>query len=448
MRRSQERPFRGGHLAVEASPSTSIRRKALSMRASRLVALCAALGALLTIGAAAASAATVYVSSSSPAVPNGKSCAEPKYNAVQAAIDAGASKINICSGTYTEQLSITKAVSLAAANGAGTATVSLPASATNSATECDTKEGLEQIDEISICTSDTVKITGVNVQALIPLETCAKGLNGIFVGAGGVLKATNLTVNGASSTLNDFKGCQHGVSIEVGSKTPLEIGHAILSKVTSTGYQKNGPTAKGAGSSLSMSSSTVTGEGASPYIAQNGVEVAFGAAGTIKSSSISGNECSIPSTCGATAEQASGVLFFGAANGSKLTSSTVKENDLGVYYASGSATVPPTPDVTLSTDFLTSNRYEGVELEEGRALLKNVTINGSGRVGIELLQSAGQASAIESSATSTKVSGQSEASIKVTSDKLAGDKPGTFAFKGTATAPVLINESSNFTVVF
>jgi len=416
-------------------------------RVPGILALCATVCALLSVGVANASAATLYVSNSAPAVAGGKTCVEPAYNTVQGAINAGGTTIDVCPGTYIEQLSIAKAVSLVAVNGTGTATVALPAGAEDSTSACDTKEGLEQIDEISICTAATVSVTGLNVQALIPIETCAKGLNGIFVGGGGTLKGTNFTVDGASTTLNALKGCQHGIAIDVGSIEPNEVGHAVLSKVTAIGYQKNGPTVSGAGSTLTMTSSTVTGEGPSPYIAQNGVQVAYGAKGIVKSSTISGNECDVAS-CGATGEQASGVLFYQAAQGSSVTTATVSENDLGVYYSSGSATVPATPEVTLSKDVLTSNRYEGVYLEEGDAALRTLTINGSGRVGIELNQYATQKAVMKSTASGMKVSGQSEASIKVTSDKLPGDIAGKFTFSGTAAAPVLINESSNFEVIF
>jgi hypothetical protein len=421
----------------------------MSKQLLRVFTLSLASCALLLASAASASAAVSYVSGSAPAVTGGKSCNEPAYATVQEAIDAGAAKVDICPGTYTEQISIAKAVKLIAVDGTGTATLAMPAAAQNSASECDTKESLEQIDEISICTSATVSITGVNVQALIPLETCAKGLYGIFVGDGGTLKGTDFTVDGASTTVAADKGCQHGVSIEVGSASRDEVGHALLKKVTSIGYEKNGPTAVNAGSTLSLTASTVTGEGPSPYVGQNGVEVAFGASASIKSSTITANECSLAGVCGPTGEQAAGVLFYQAAAGSKLSSSRIDENDDGIYYASGSNVEPASPDVSAVKDVLTSNRYEGVVLEEGKAALKALTIDGSGRVGIELLQTANQESAIESSSIGSKISGQSAASIKVSSDKAAGDIAGTFTFAGgTAAAPVLIDESNDVEVIF
>jgi len=408
--------------------------------------------ALFVLGAVAnASAATVYVSNSAPLVPGGKSCVQPNYSHVQNAINAAGpgTLIQICPGTYTEQIAITNSVKLNAISGAGTATLEMPESAVNNSSACDTMGGLQQMDEISICTSGTVSITGVNVKAVIPVTTCAGGMYGIFVGGGGTLKATNFHIDGASTSLNEYKGCQKGVAIEIGNKTPAEVAHGVLKQLTVTGYQKNGPTVKAVGSTMSVTASTITGEGATPYIAQNGVEVAWGAQGIVKSSHVSGNECNVGS-CGATGEQASGVLFYQAAAGSNVTSSTVSGNDMGVYYASGSATVPASPDVTIAKDAITSNRYEGVLLEEGKASLTNDKINGTGRVGIDLYQAAYQESASQSSASYTKIEGQAEAAIKVESDKEPADIAGKFTFANGSigNGTVLLNESNNFEVIF
>jgi hypothetical protein len=412
-----------------------------------LVVVCALFGA----AAASASASTAWVSNTSPVVTGGKSCAQPGFKKVQDAINSGAGAVDVCPGIYTEQLTITSSVKLIAINGANTATLAMPAAAANSTTSCDTMVGPEQKDEISICTPGTVTITNLAVEAIVPTTGCGGQLYGIFVGDGGTVKATNVAINGASTNVNGLKGCQYGVAVEIGNKTPAEVGHGVLNKVTVTGYQKNGPTVKSPGSTLSITASTITGAGESPYIAQNGVEVAFGAKGNVNSSVISGNECSLPGACSATnlENHASGAVFYQAAAGSAVANSTLKENDDGAYYASGSATVPAVADVTFNKDILTNNRYEGFQIEEGKTLLKADTVNGSSLVGINLVQTSLQESASQSSASATKISGQTEAAIKVTSDKAAGDIPGKFTFSnGTASAPVLINESNNFEVIF
>ncbi len=423
-------------------------------RRFRAVALAGSVCALLALAAAAnASAATLYVSNSAQVVTNGKSCAQPGYASVKAAliVAASGSRIAVCPGTYTEQIEIKKGVKVEAINGIGTVTLAMPASPSDSQTLCDTMDGLEQIDEISVCTPEAVTLLNLDIDAVVPLETCGKGLYGVFVGDDATLTATGDTIDGASTSLADYRGCQHGVAVEVGSIEPEEVGNAKLKAVTVSGYEKNGPTVAGIGSTMTVTGSTVTGEGPSPDIAQNGIQVAFGGKGTITTTTVSGNECEYVGVCSpGTPEQASGVLFYQAAPGSRLTSSTVKENDLGVYYASGRSALSSTPEVTAAKDVLTSNRYEGIELEEGKASFSADTINGTGLVGIDIYQTDGQLSASESSASGAKVEGQTEAAIKVESDKQPGDIPGKFTFHGTTAndGTVLINESSTFQVVF
>jgi len=424
----------------------------VSRRATRTLALTAAALCVTAVAAGSASAAKVYVSGSAPVVAGGKSCAQPGFKTVQEGIAAAAGgTVNVCAGTYTEQVTITGPVKLNAVSGVGTATLQMPASPALSPTACDTKAGSEeQIDEVSICTTGAVSMTGITVEALVPLSSCQYGLNAIFVAGGATLKSTSQTIDGASTTLNSAKGCQHGIAVRVGSASKSETGHAKIKGATISGYEKNGPTVSGPSSTMSISSSTITGEGPSPYIAQNGIQIGFGGQGNVKTTSVSGNECEVAS-CGATGEQASGVLYFQAAPGNKLSGSTIKENDLGVYYASGSATVPASPDVTVSQDVLTSNRYEGVLLEEGRALLSADTINGSGRVGIDLYQASYQESSSQSSAKNMHISGQSEAAIKVESDKEPGDIAGRFEITSSTESgngSLLINESNNFEVIF
>jgi Right handed beta helix region len=421
------------------------------LRAPALIALALALMAV----AASAAQAKVYVSNSAPAVVKGKSCAEPAFNSVQAAIEAaGGTSIVVCPGTYTEQLEITAAAKLTAASGAGTVTLAMPATPARSESACDTKsneaEGpLNQADEISICTGASVSITDLNVQAEVPLETCANGLNGIFVGGGGTLKASNVAVEGASTTVEAYKGCQHGLALRVGSASREEVGHAVLKDDTFTGYEKNGPTVTGTGSTMSIVNSTVTGAGPSPNIAQNGIEVAFGGQGTVKGTTVTGNECNV-GVCGPEGSQGSGVLFYQAAPGSGVTRSTLGQNDMGVYYASGSATVPATPDVSITKNHFAGNRYEGIALEEGKAVLTTNTISGPGLIGIALYQFEESLSSSESSAKKITIEGQSVA-IEVVSDKQPGDKPGKFVISRiihTANGALLVNESNNFEVIF
>ncbi len=428
-------------------------------RIRSLIAACAVLCGLAI--PATAGAASLYVSNSAPIVTGGKSCTQPNFSTIQGAIDALKSlpsgTINVCPDTYTEQLTIVKPLKLIVAGTAGSAKVVLPASPANSKTACDEAPGTEKFqpdqDGISICTPGTVSITGLTLEAKWPEATCNDSLYGILVAGGATLKATNVTIDGAGAF--PINGCQGGVGIEVGMHwtTPVEVGHATLKGVTVENYQKNGMTIEGKGSTANISTTTVTGAGATPAIAQNGIQVSGEGVATIKTSKISGNECD-NAACGPegfSQVQSTGLLFYGAAPGSAVTSSTLSGNDIGAYYASEAASQPAAPELALSKDVFSGNRYEGVALDQGDASLKSDTINGPGEVGIEIYQYEGQTLSSQSSAASTKIEGMSEAGVRVASDKAAGDIPGKFSltkstFVGNKT--VLNNESSNFEVVF
>jgi hypothetical protein len=447
----------------------------LSKRAfvSTVLGACMAL-AMLAASAASASAANLWVSSTAPISGPHSSCVHPGYNTIQSAIEMApaGSIIHICPGTYTEQLTITEPLKLTAVDGAGSAKVVLPATPVDSITKCDEaslaalkKQAEEEQhkpiteaelqpdqDAVSICTAGAVGLTGLTFEPKWSSSTCDDSLYGILVGGGATLTASNVSVDGGGAF--PINGCQGGIGIQVGMAwtTPVQVGKAILSHDSVSEYQKNGITVDGAGSSAKISTTTVTGAGATPETAQNGIQVSNGALATIQSSTISGNECD-NATCGADAfndYQATGVLFDGAARGSKVTASTLTENDIGAYFVSSSATQPHTPEVTISQDELSADRYEGVALDQGDASVKNDTIAGPGNIGIELFQYEGQAYAPTSSASGDTIENMSGAAVEVQSDKAAGDRPGSFTIGNSSflkDAQVLDDESETFTVV-
>jgi len=417
-----------------------------------LVALCS-----MPALAQAAPKSTLWVAPGAVGPGPGSSCAAAGYSTVQAAINAAtkADTIEICPGTYSEQLSITIPLSLLAANGVGTATIALPASPVNSSTPCDlaagkTIYGTPQ-DEISICTKGSVSLSDLTVDAKCPAGTCNDNLYGILVAGEATLKASGVTLLGAGAS--PINGCQGGVGIQVGMAwtSPVQVGHANLKGDEISAYQKNGITVDGAGSSAKISKTNVVGAGATPEIAQNGIQVSNGAGATIKGSKIEDNDCRAPS-CGPNAwdeTQATGVLFLGAASGSSLTNSKIFLNDVNVYFDSQSPTQPSSPEVTVSKDRMGAD-YESVVLDQGDAAIENDMMSGSSKDGILIFQYEGQAYAPTSFATSDSIRDQSVAAVKVDSDNAAGDHPGNFTltktFLGGYPPAEVLDESATFTV--
>lgn len=405
----------------------------------------------------------LWVSNSAPlAAAPGTSCAHPGYSTIQSAINVAGNfgaTIEVCAGTYTEQLTMTQSVAL---KGSGAVTVKLPASPVNSTTSCDNAIGAaspfqQPQDAISICGA-SVSITGITVSAFWPAGMCYDSLYGVLVGAGGNLTANGLTVNGAGVPIGDSAvGCQGGVAIQVGSARPAinEAGTATLKNTVVSGYQKNGITTTGTGSVLTVDGASVTGRG--PVgTAENGIEVAYGAKGTITHANVSANICLLPGTCGPnglTQTEATGVLFYGAATGSSLQSSAISGNDIGVYYGSTSPTEPGSPEVAITKNTFTSNPDEQIVLDQGVASVVGNKLKGSGNVGIEVLQYGvpnGQSYAPASTATKDTISGQG-VGVEVLSDNAAtGDFPGTFTISAskflTGNAVATQDNSTNYTI--
>jgi hypothetical protein len=396
---------------------------------------------------AAANAATLYVGEHTSTSDN--NCTHTGYTSIQTAINAATSDstINVCGGSYTEQLEIKKQINLV---GKETPIVKLPGAPEDSKTACDeainTATGGEDQDLVSICTSKTVTITGMTFEAKWPAGTCDGSLYGIMVAGGATFNATNVKINGAGAY--PINGCQGGVGIEVGFGYNLdEEGYASLNKVTVENYQKNGITVDGAGSEATITGTTATGAGPA-HQGQNGIQVSRGAVASISNVTISNNECNIEVTCGHESasqweEDAAGVLFYAPGASSTVSNSKLNNNNIGVEYVSGSAARPETPQVALTGDTVTGG-YASVQLNQGRATLENDKLTG-GIFGIDVNSYLGEDNsyAPEIAAIKDKVEGE-EAAVQVESS--LAELPGRLTFKKGEILGSITNEDPAFRI--
>ena len=432
----------------------NLKRASASLVVSAFVA--AASLAVLPATSAFASSHSLWVSPA-PVSARGHSCSSPGFNTIQAAINAAPSggTIHVCAGTYVEQLAITQPVSIAS-SGPGTVTVQLPATPANSTTACDTAPGTGSFqpdqDGVSICTSGTVKITGLTIDAAWSNATCDDSLYGILVAGGATLDFNKSHITAAGAV--PLNGCQGGIGIQDGMAwtTPVEVGHAKITNSSISGYQKNGITVDGQNSTATILKTTVTGIGETAQIAQNGIQVSNGAVATITRDTVTGNECDV-SVCGPnglTQTQSTGLLFFGASPGSKVTKSKLNSNDIGIYYSSANpGSAPSSSEVSFVGNTL-NDRYEGFVLDQGFSTQSKNTMSG-GEVGIEIIQYNGQSCGIQGSATHDTISNITVAAVDVMSDQAgSGDLPGSYSISNSkisvGNAAKVLNNSSNITV--
>ncbi len=131
------------------------------------------------------------------------------------------------------------------------------------------------------------------------LEVTASGLANVCDAGGDRLRG--ILFDGASGTiLNNIvkginqgaSGCQEGNGIEVRSE-PFDGNHPATNQVTVAdnevrGYQKTGIVANG-DVLVTVTGNLVVGVGPVPYIAQNGIQLGFGAMGEVRANDVSGN---------------------------------------------------------------------------------------------------------------------------------------------------------------
>ena len=308
----------------------------------RLVASCGMLLGVATAVVAPTSAASASVPAqfwvSQTGLPTGadRSCPTAAYATVQSAVLAAEAAetlsprtvptIEVCPGTYSEQVTILKSLVLTrapVAAGLGPVTIQLPAAVgTNQAlglstTNCQADDAAQGIQipqsVIEICSARPgganaigvgVSINDITVEGNWPSTVCYDSLYGILVGGGAALSLTNSTVEQVGAY--PLNGCQGGVGVQVGLSPTDQIGLASLSGDVIETYQKNGVTVDGPGSYGDIVRTVVTGDGPSPAIAQNGIQFSFGAAGSVTRSTITGNNYT-----GTGVASSTGILVFG-----------------------------------------------------------------------------------------------------------------------------------------
>jgi len=251
-------------------------------------------------------------------------CPTAEFSTIQAAIDAASpgQQIRVCAGTYNEQLSIQKTVLLAADDGV----ILIPSGMTANANG--TGGGDPIATAILVKNATGVHITGFRVDGSANgVAACAPRLIGVlFEDASGFVAHNAIRHFRLNSSL---AGCQSGNAIEIQTDTGGS-SQVTINDNSVDDYQKNGITANEAGSSAKIEGNTVTGIGSTSGAAQNGVQIGFGAAGTITGNTISNHlwaPCVSATQCDT---NATGILIF-ESSGVVIGSNSVGNNNIGVF---------------------------------------------------------------------------------------------------------------------
>jgi hypothetical protein len=355
--------------------------------------------AVMTVAALTVPAVTAQASPSSAfwVTPAGaRDCPSSGYTTIQAAVSAAESYegahrygavpvVDICPGTYSEQVTVTKSLVLTRAPvrpGLGPVTIELPAGVGTSqasglsATTCQLKDSGDGVQVpqsvIEVCAADasggnttgtTVTASDLTVEGDWPGSVCYDSLYDVLVEGGATLDLSGSTVEKAGA-VSPLSGCQGGIGVQAGNSTTGQVGHVNLSDDTVKSYQKGGISIKGSGSTGNIDRSQIIGAGPTAATAQNGIEYVYGATGSVTNSYVSGNNYT-----GQGGASAAGILTFGGCgsatvNNTRFTGDRLVGNDMGIAlanYDSACAKSAPTRtgDVACYNVIQNSNGYPG-----------------------------------------------------------------------------------------
>lgn len=238
------------------------------------------------------------------------------YTSIQAAVAAASpgDTITVAAGTYTEQVTVSKSVTLQGA-GSGSTTIKAPASLTGDAS------GMKNIITVTGA-GVTAEITGFTISGPGPAG-CGSINVGVMVRDGATLNIHDNTI----SNIRDepISGCQNGQGIWVGRAFAGTTGTATITNNVISGYQKGGIVVDNTGSSATITGNTVTGAGAVDFIAQNGIQVSRGATATVSGNTVTGHSYT------PTGDIATGILLFKAGDATAVGSNTVNGNEVGLW---------------------------------------------------------------------------------------------------------------------
>lgn len=139
-----------------------------------------------------------------------------------------------------------------------------------------------------------------------------------------------------------FNGTQHGVAIYYrGFGTGSASGKISANMIAD--YQKGGIVANGAGTNVNISDNIVKGQGRIDYIAQNGIQVGYGASAQVMRNTVTDNAYT-----GLAGASSGGILVVGGpfydgdyTTGTQIVGNTVINNDVGIFLSNWDSTGPP-----------------------------------------------------------------------------------------------------------
>jgi len=233
------------------------------------------------------------------------------FTSIQSAVNVASAgdTIQVCPGTYDEQVTVTTSNLTITGAGAGSTTVR-PSSVSANSSSLFSGAFIAAIVVVDGATGVTVEALTIDGSTGAP-NGCSPTYVGIFYrAASGTISDTHVT-----NIFNPvFAGCQGflGIFVQSGNGGSGLNANVVIDHNTVDKYGKNGITANEAGTAVTVTNNTVTGRGPVGLgdAAQNGVQLGFGAHGKVTDNAISDNNYTPTSyvACGFLAVNAGGAI--------------------------------------------------------------------------------------------------------------------------------------------
>jgi hypothetical protein len=291
-------------------------------------------------------------------------CPNAGFTRIQDAIDAASpgDEIHVCKGIYVEQIKIGKPLDIDADNGA----ILMPSAMQANTTSL--------FDAAPIATALLVAgTTGVSISGLTVdganngVTQCAPDLIGIsFQNASGELARIAVRNFKLAASLN---GCQSGTGIFVqsgnGGVSKVEIDHCTVHD-----FQKNGITADEIGTVTVIRRNVVTGSGSTAGAAQNGVQIGFGAAGSILDNVVTNNVWA-PCTAIATCTNVATNILVTQSDGVEVSGNTAGISQVNIFVDGNNAAID-------RNDTFATSVFDGIRAQGDQSRIHdNHVLNGA-----------------------------------------------------------------------
>lgn len=294
-------------------------------------------------------------------------CPAATFTSIQDAINAAnpGSLIRICPGTYHEQLSINKSLSIEGDNGA----IVLPGSMVANTTGF---SGTPIAAAILVKNAANVEIEGLIVDtANNGITECAPDLIGIlYQNSSGSIEHNAVRNTKLSISLN---GCQSGDAIVVQSLGG-ETSKVSIDDNSVHDYQKNGITGNESGTEVTITNNVVSGLGPTSGAAQNGIQIGFGAKGGVLRNTVTDNVWSPCVSLTNCAFNATGILVF-QSDDVRVEYNSVATNQVGIFAGGQNAKI-------VSNNISNSLVLVGIDMAGDNNLASRNDVTNSGQAAL------------------------------------------------------------------